>query len=462
VETSKDPQAQSTSCLTIVIERARQIAVGVFGAFLGLAVVKFGNPVILDHLVGTPETGLELVFSTWPCRWAFSLFFGTFAILGWTFLGITLWLFRAPLFRALRPDQFDRTTVVTVACLFGWYGWQWVALMDTVDTTLSAITVSQFSVCLICFLFGIAVVARLPNVRPLIWGLLVGLTITLWAGMDQKFGGLEATRRMIYEQGVEYPEEFLKRISTGRVFGTQFYPNSFAGIILLLSPLSLTFISNLTARFGNIAWGLAVGLLGYSSAACLYWSGSKSGWLIAAALVLLAVLRLPVAGRRKGLVVVIVVVVAAGAFGVRYASYFQRGATSVVARLDYWNAAIKVVRQDPLTGSGPGTFQVRYAVLKAPDSEMARLVHNDYLQQASDSGLPGLLFYTGLFLTAIWRARCHGLADPLRFSVWLGIVAWAAQNAVEFGLYIPASAWPAFTLTGWLVGNEVDMAERRK
>ena len=40
---------------TPVIERARQVVAGVYGGFLGLALVKFGNPVILDHLVDAPD-----------------------------------------------------------------------------------------------------------------------------------------------------------------------------------------------------------------------------------------------------------------------------------------------------------------------------------------------------------------------------------------------------------------------
>ena len=36
------------------------------------------------------------------------------------------------------------------------------------------------------------------------------------------------------------------------------------------------------------------------------------------------------------------------------------------------------------------------------------------------------------------------------FAVWLGVLGWSLQSLVEFGLYIPALAWPAFTFLGWL------------
>jgi hypothetical protein len=40
----------------------------------------------------------------------------------------------------------------------------------------------------------------------------------------------------------------------------------------------------------------------------------------------------------------------------------------------------------------------------------------------------------------------------LTAAVWLGVLGWSLQSLVEFGLYIPALAWPAFTFLGWLLG----------
>jgi O-antigen ligase len=84
---------------------------------------------------------------------------------------------------------------------------------------------------------------------------------------------------------------------------------------------------------------------------------------------------------------------------------------------------------------------------------MARLVHNDYLEQASDSGIPGFLLYTALIaigLTVAFKA-IGGRGDWETFAIWLGLFGWAMQSMVEFSLYIPALAWPAFTLLGWAI-----------
>jgi O-antigen ligase len=142
----------------------------------------------------------------------------------------------------------------------------------------------------------------------------------------------------------------------------------------------------------------------------------------------------------------------------KYAAFFQKGATSVSARFDYWRAAAQTTKDKPLFGTGPGTFAIAYAKIKRPESEMARLAHNDYLEQASDSGVPGLLAYALFIVTALaWsypkarKTAAPGPDDWLVFSVWLGVLGWSLQSLVEFGLYIPSLSWPAFTFLGWLL-----------
>ena len=150
------------------------------------------------------------------------------------------------------------------------------------------------------------------------------------------------------------------------------------------------------------------------------------------------------------------VVLGLGVFAVRFHHYFEAGATSAGARFDYWRAAVQTTAAHPLFGTGPGTFQRPYARLKSPDSEMARLTHNDYLEQFSDSGILGGLAYTAWIVLALtvvgkklWRSDDH-----FSFAIFLGLVGWFAQGFGEFSLYIPALAWTAFTLLGSIIGQQ--------
>jgi O-antigen ligase len=162
-------------------------------------------------------------------------------------------------------------------------------------------------------------------------------------------------------------------------------------------------------------------------------------------------------------VLIVCVVAAAGLAGFfwTYSSFFKRGAPSVGARFDYWRGALQATAARPIAGYGPGAFAVPYSEFKAPESEMARLVHNDYLQQASDSGLPGFALYVSFVFLALWAAQKSArLVDILsiedrlvRFAAWLGLCGWALHSFMEFNLYVPAIAWTAFAILGWLCGQ---------
>jgi O-antigen ligase len=151
-------------------------------------------------------------------------------------------------------------------------------------------------------------------------------------------------------------------------------------------------------------------------------------------------------------VAIVAAVLAAGLAGFcwKYSAFFKKGATSVSARFDYWRAAIQTTGEHPLFGTGPGTFAIPYQRLKRPESEMTRLVHNDYLEQATDSGFIGAALYTLLFAWGLTGSYKRVYGDALAFGVWLGVLGWALQGFFEFGLYIPAIAWPAFAFLGWL------------
>jgi O-antigen ligase len=173
---------------------------------------------------------------------------------------------------------------------------------------------------------------------------------------------------------------------------------------------------------------------------------------------LVALLRVPFSRQLKVALVIGVLFAGLAGFFWKYSAFFQKGATSVSARFDYWRAAAQTAKAKPLFGTGPGTFAIAYQKVKRPESEMSRLVHNDYLEQASDSGVPGLLAYTLFIVTALARGypkagktATPGRDDWLVFSVWLGVLGWSLQSLVEFGLYIPSLAWPAFTFLGWLL-----------
>ncbi len=418
--------------------RGARLFTAAFGALLALALLKFGNPIILDRLIESPANIWEVLFQPWPIAWGYA------ALLGCLLLGLAT-------LKIGRPEPWHVALLLSV-----WLGWQIVAAMTSIEPRLTRPVLMHFTACVVCFFAGLFGLARTDKPKLFWVPVLLAFAYALWMGFEQHYGGLEATRKMFYERPdwQQYPPEYIKKIESNRIFSTLVYPNALAGAILLLLPAMLLAAWNLAARLQPLSRAVLVGVLGYAAAACLVWSGSKSGWLIALVLLLAVLLRQPFSKRAKTLLVLAVVVAGLTGFFVRYAAYFGRGAPSVSARFEYWKAGLTTALENPVLGTGPGTFSVAYRKIKPPDAEMAQLTHNDYLQQASDSGLIGCLAYTAFVLgSLILLPRFCGMARRKElFAMWLGLLGWSLQSCVEFLLYIPALAWTAFALFGWLWG----------
>ena len=359
-----------------------------------------------------------------------------------------------------------------------WCCWQIVAATNTTDAYLTGYTVRHFIATILCFYLGFFVLGELRQIGGFWLALIICFLLVLAVGWSQHFGGLDQTRRYfflyIYPQMKDVPPEYLKKMASSRIFGTLFYPNTLAGVIILLLPPVLAVLWNMKRWLTAPARGFLVGSVSIGALACLYWSGSKGGWLLTLFLALLGMLRLTFSKRLKVLAVTTVLLLGIAGFTIKYRAFFEKGATSVVARFDYWRAALAISKEHPWLGTGPGTFGNAYQLVRDPGSEPARLTHNDYLQQLSDSGVIGFLTYTGFVAAALVYSfprisskakkttATDGVGEGLgaekadlryRFGVWLGLLGWSVQGLFEFGLYVPGSAWVAFALTGSLLAR---------
>ncbi len=422
-----------------------------FGGLLGLSLVKFGNPAIMDEKVAAPVDVFEWVLMAWPLAVGQALFLlvavaGCFAVRRRP--DLPRWLVFAPL---------------------PWLGWQFIAATGSIESGLTVITLKHFLTNTAAFYLGLFCLSPVKELKWFWTGLITGFVLVLLSGWQQHFGGLAATREYFFQeiyprmQG-EVPEALMRRMSSDRVFATMFYANTLAGAILMLTPVCIGVFRQLF-RPGPVR-RVSLMLLLLLASACLVWTGSKAGWLLGIVLALVSLFRLRFSRSLKLGLAVVVVAGGTGGFLWRYSAYLHGGAQSAAARVDYWESALKVTSTHPVRGTGPGTFGNAYAAIKRPESEMARLTHNDYLQQASDSGLPGFVLFSAFIAGAmIWvgrRAWSSGCA--LLFWVWLGLVGITLQSCVEFGWYIPAISWPYMTLLGWLIGlarNDLDRLNRQ-
>jgi ABC-type amino acid transport system permease subunit len=68
------------------------------------------------------------------------------------------------------------------------------------------------------------------------------------------------------------------------------------------------------------------------------------------------------------------------------------------------------------------------------------------------------LTWVGSLVVAVGRHAFQS-RQPMMQALALGVLAWFAQGFVEFGLYIPALAWIAFTLAGVLAALPIERDE---
>lgn len=443
----------------------------VFGLFLGLCILKFGNPVILDQKIYPPTNLSEYWSEAWPIHWA------NWILLPLAAIGAILIILSGtpPPWRGQTPQRARYMKWLSILPLL-WLGWEFVSATQTVDASLTAATLWQFAGCAACYFIGIFLFRSPRALNLLLIGILAAFTICLIRAVQQHFEfpqdqkfllegqstgwtnmppamvlELKRDQTIITTNGLDVVSPMiLAKFAKGRVMGTLVYPNALAGIILLLFPVSIILAVNATKNLRPIIRTAAIGLTVILCAAAFFWSGSKFGWLIAMFIGGLCLFRLRLALTLKIFVLALAVILGLGLFAIRFHTYFEKGATSTTARFDYWRAAVRTTRSHSLFGTGPGTFQRPYAQLKSPDAEMARLTHNDYLEQFSDSGVVGGIIYATWIIGAlifigrdVWKSQ-----NRTNFAIFLGMLGWFIQGMGEFSLFIPALAWSSFTFLG--------------
>lgn len=450
---------------------ANEIYALVFGLFLGLCILKFGNPVILDQKISQPSTFSEYWSSAWPIHWV------NWILLPLAAIGAILFFSTGapPPWRGETTQRARLLKWLLVLPLL-WLGWQLLSAAQTVDAGLTAATLWLFAGCVACYYIG-AFLFRTPRaLNLLLIGILAAFTVCVIRAVQQHFEfpqdqkfllegqrtgwtnippqlllEMKRDQTIITTNGMDVLNPaILAKFAKGRVMGTLVYPNALAGVILLLFPVSIVLALSGTKNLRPVIRAAVIGLTTFLCAAAFFWSGSKFGWLLAMLIGGLCLFRLSLPLTLKILVVALVVVLGLGAFAIRFHTYFEKGATSTTARFDYWRAAVQTTQSHPLFGTGPGTFQRPYAQLKSPDAEMARLTHNDYLEQFSDSGIIGGILYATWIVAALifvgrnlWKSENRTI-----FAVFLGLLGWFIQGIGEFSLFIPALAWTAFAFLG--------------
>jgi len=455
----------------------RKALVFVLACLTALAPLKFTETLALDHLVHWPR-GLEWLTHIWPS----SLFFVCNAFL----VIAALWLLR---------DEIQLKGNVMLAVAF-FLLIQGLSAAMSIDRSISWLFFQWFFSLAAAFCLGSWLVKNSSDLESLLFAWLTASVIVVWSGWNQAMGGLEEVRKLLATQpqlSREHPlVDDWARID--RIYATFMTPNALAGYLVAtlgVIPVWLH-LNEASDSSAKKSW-FARGFLTLLALACLYcfWrTQSKSGFLILLFTAVFAQAMLAPSWRRALAGGLLLLLLSAALFRLGYmrvtrdepvspsilakldiAPYRRKDATksgleSLSSRIEFWRAAAAIAADHPLLGSGPGTFAELYPRYKRPGALDTRLVHNNYLQLAAESGLLGLfsfLAWISLALQVVWKKARAAEEGQRRMIVLLGCacVSFLLQGLADYNLYTPGLAWPTFVLMGILAGqNETSQLTR--
>jgi lipopolysaccharide/colanic/teichoic acid biosynthesis glycosyltransferase len=133
--------------------------------------------------------------------------------------------------------------------------------------------------------------------------------------------------------------------------------------------------------------------------------------------------------------------------GQRFADLNQEYTLSEGSRFAIWRDTVRLIAHHPWLGTGLGTFPIVYTSVQTTFlGNFVNHAHNDYLEIASDLGIPAALLIFGTIGMAGIKASRHVSKGRFTFdkAVLLGctgsIVAILLHSLSDFNLYIPANA----------------------
>ena len=124
----------------------------------------------------------------------------------------------------------------------------------------------------------------------------------------------------------------------------------------------------------------------------------------------------------------------------------RKPATNLQGRLTAWAGMVDIIKEHPVTGTGPGTFATVFTQYQ-PAGVACRYFrgHNDYLHFVSEAGLPLIAVMLWMIL-GLYRRGLHKAKNPSRLVKGITIGAMSGITAVlvhglgDFNLHIPSNA----------------------
>jgi len=146
---------------------------------------------------------------------------------------------------------------------------------------------------------------------------------------------------------------------------------------------------------------------------------------------------------------------------------------SIAYRLLTWKIAVAMIADNPFQGVGTGNFHYRYLdyqrdffkkgdnIRYAPlvNQEKPRHLHNEYLETAVETGIPGLAAFLLIFIVFLWRLVKMSLKsqNPLFIIIFCSALVFWLEMGVGVSLHVPPSGilfWLMMGMAASSIGHD--------
>jgi O-antigen ligase len=268
---------------------------------------------------------------------------------------------------------------------------------------------------------------------------------------------------------------YVKKYNLEEATGTYINRNHFAGFLEMVIPFGVALVlyenakvprkvmpgRNVNARIKRVLGGRKLSRIGLwlfaatVMVAGLFFSLSRMG--IISAIASLAVMAAFSGFQRKaGLWVaagimtcgmILVLWIGAGPTLGRFGTISEEYTSADESRWSLWRDTARLIGGHPLLGSGLGTFPVAFTRVQSTFlGQFVNHAHNDYLELASDLGIPAAALFFGSTGALLVRVARKAASSEVSFerAMALGclgsIAAILLHSVADFNLYIPANA----------------------
>lgn len=395
------------------------------------------------------------------CLWAAALGIG--GTEPFTLAAVQMVLFGVLVALLWRPGSAALPWLVP-GLLVGWVGAQWLLL--AADGYSARAHLPR----LVAYLAAFLAAAHLSRVRSAPTRLAAALVLL---ALVEAVAGL-----VQYLAGWQQIYHLKKAHYTAHATGTYVNPNHFAGLLAMTMPLAfaaaLAAWERLARPEGDCrhrepfpAQAVAFSFLTALLFLAVLFSRSRGGLLAAGAgLVLTGAVWL--AGSRRpapAAAAAAALLLATAAMGMwiglePVAERYETASRDVGERLAVWRDALRLISERPLTGSGFGSFGDVYP--RVQTAHLAFTVphaHNDYLQLATELGVPAAALLGAAWIMLVGRVARAATAGSktttdraLAAGVLGGVAAMLFHALLDFNLQMPANALVFAALLGMLTG----------